>query len=71
MATVYPQIKTSKMEKEATKGCEYQFVEIIGGHVRGWLLHPGSDKELLNVLSIYATFIFLFQIHDSAVENEV
>lgn len=71
MATVYPQISTGKMEKEATKGCEYQAVEIIGSHVGGWLLHPGSDKELLNVLSIYAIFIFLFQIHDSAVENEV
>lgn len=30
MATVYPQISTGKMEKEATKGCEYQAVEIIG-----------------------------------------
>lgn len=42
-----------------------------GGHVGGQFSYPGSNKELLNILSIEVTFIFAFQIHDSAVENEV
>lgn len=42
-----------------------------GGHVGGQFSYPGSNKELVNILSIEVTFIFAFQIHDSAAENEV
>jgi len=42
-----------------------------GGRVGGWLSYPGSNKEVLNILSVEVTFIFSFQIYDSAMENEV